>query len=244
VQSPLLRLPAELRNAIWKLAYSDGWVEVSLRNTGKRSGKHIRLSLYFEGSAPGLVCKQHRAEVIPIFMQTCTFSFNDNSAFKEFLTTGSSVLAQVRRIAIRLDLIRYFDRRYIDMSDARGWAYALREVSHLSDKLESLEGVQISAKSRLLNHWTAVPFAVFGHSVWEEAGLSEIVSFFQQYRLKEELTSCEVTGFEDIYEDDMDRLAQLSVEIREHLLDYIGYAHVEEYDFQTGVIGVIGDQKR
>jgi hypothetical protein len=147
VQSPLLRLPAELRNAIWELAYSDRRIEVSLRNTGKRSGKrsgkHIRLFLYFEGSAPGLVCKQHRAEVFPIFMQTCTFSFNDDSALGKFLTTGSSVLAQVRRIAIRLDLIRIFDSRYghyIDISDAKDWACALRDVSHLSDKLESLEG--------------------------------------------------------------------------------------------------------
>jgi hypothetical protein len=221
VQSPLLRLPAELRNAIWELAYSDRRIEVSLRNTGKRSGKrsgkHIRLFLYFEGSAPGLVCKQHRAEVFPIFMQTCTFSFNDDSALGKFLTTGSSVLAQVRRIAIRLDLIRIFDSRYghyIDISDAKDWTCALRDVSHLSDKLESLEGVQISAK-----------FADLRQAVWEEVGLSEIVRFFQQYRLKEELTSCEVTVFKD---GDEDRLAQLSVEIREHLLDYMGSTRMEE----------------
>jgi hypothetical protein len=231
MQSPLLRLPAELRNAIWEFAYSDKWIEVSLRCTEiiVRSRWHRprkRRSSpfpYSEGPGPGLVCRQHWAEVIPIFLETCTFSFKDESTFEQFLTTGSSVIAQVRRIAIRLDL-----SHYIEMSDAKGWSDAVRKVSHVADKLESLEGVQISAKSWLLKHWTAVPFDVLGHSVWGEVGLSEIVRFFQQYRLKEELTSCEVTGFDDDYEDDMDRLAQLSVEIREHLLDYMGYAHMEE----------------
>lgn len=218
MQSPLLRLPAELRNAIWKFTYSNIWLDVRARRFLPRR----RSFLYFEGPTPGLVCKQHWAEVIPIFLETCTFAFNDDSAFQEFLTTGSSVLAHVRRLAFHVDL-----SLYIGMSTARDWANTLRKVSHLSDELERLEGVQISAKSWVIMPWTRQPFAVSGEpSVWEVVGLSGMVRFFQHYKLKEELTSCEVTGFEK--EGDMKRLRMLSSEVRDHLLDYKGYAGMEE----------------
>lgn len=198
--------------------------------------------LHFEGQAPDLVCKQHWAEVVLMFMQTCTFSFEDEDAFEEFLTTDSSIIAQVRRIAFQIDF-----SHYIKMSNAGNWVDLLRmmillskerlkgshysttrwedaliRISGLSDKLENLEGVQISAKSEPVKHWKSKPFDVSGDSNWEEVGMAEIVRFFQQYRLKRELTSYVVTRFED-HEEDLDRFAQLSAQVRDHLLDYMGY---------------------
>lgn len=219
MQSPLLRLPAELRNAIWKLAYSDKRLEVRARRVLPRR----RSFLYFEGPTPGLVCKQHWAEVIPIFLETCTFAFNDDSAFEEFLTTGSPVLAHVRRLAFHVDL-----SLCIGVGTARDWANTLRKISDLSDDLERLEGVQISAKSWLTMLWARQPFVVSGEpSVWEKVGLSGMVRFFQHYKLKEELTSCEVTGFGKERKMKL-RLRLLSSEVRDHLLDYKGYARMEE----------------
>lgn len=158
-------------------------------------------------------------------MQTYTFSFADDGVFEAFLTAGSSIVAQVRRIAFRLEV-----NHYVEYSNTKDWADTLRKISYLSDRLESLEGVQISAQRGLVSHWRSQPFDLFGPSFWERYGLSEIVGFFQQYRLKRELTSCDITGCgNNVHydEDYKDCLAQLSSIIREHLLDYMGYAHME-----------------
>jgi hypothetical protein len=161
--------------------------------------------------------------VIPIFLETCTFAFNDDSAFEEFLTTGSPVLAHVRRLAFHVDL-----SLCIGVGTARDWANTLRKISDLSDDMERLEGVQISAKSWLTMLWARQPFVVSGEpSVWEKVGLSGMVRFFQHYKLKEELTSCEVTGFGKERKMKL-RLRLLSSEVRDHLLDYKGYARMEE----------------
>ena len=138
MQSPLLRLPAELRNIIWKLAYSEERLDVH----ACRCPPHHHSGLHFKGSAPGLVCKQHWAEAVPIFLETCTFSFNDDTAFEEFLTTGSSVLAQVRRLAFYVNFI-FSDT---EERNAGHWRDTLMKVLHLSHELERLEGVYISAK--------------------------------------------------------------------------------------------------
>ena len=216
MQSPLLRLPAELRNIIWKLAYSDERLDVQACCCQPRHHSGLR----FKGSAPGLVCKQHWAEAAPIFLETCTFWFKDDSAFKEFLTTGSSVPAQVRRLAFHVDLILFSEER-----NGKDWGNTLMKVSHLSHELERLEGVHISATNWFYEAWMWQRFDLLGKDcIWSLVGLSELVWFFQRYRLKRELTSCNITDLKKSYseKDYLDRIAQVSSDVRDHLLDYMG----------------------
>ena len=105
------------------------------------------------------------------------------------------------------------------------------KVSHLSHELERLEGVHISATNWFYEAWMWQRFDLLGKDcIWSLVGLSELVWFFQRYRLKRELTSCNITDLKKSYseKDYLDRIAQVSSDVRDHLLDYMGSARMKE----------------
>lgn len=153
--SPLLRLPAEIRNKIWRMAYGDmemcvepGFREIPYAHLDPAIAlRPVRKGRQSE--PPSLVSRQYWAEASAVYLGTCSFVFSNYRTFRTFVASGGSIIARVRRIAIYVTL--GYDEEdkgepyFVDEDECDGmdWADALAETS--TARLPSLEGVSVRA---------------------------------------------------------------------------------------------------
>ncbi|KAJ4343580.1 hypothetical protein N0V87_000347 [Didymella glomerata] len=109
VESPLLRLPAELRNAIWELVYGNQTVFIarSTRGLGLFRSSHAGYHRYDPDPTPPSrtpqpISKQYWAEAKDVFYYSATFDFRCLRAFEAFATAPSTQAAvpYITRISI------------------------------------------------------------------------------------------------------------------------------------------------
>lgn len=189
--SPLLRLPAELRNQIWHLVFGDKMLRVSNIECRHDSGKQDRLLYAVFDSvnhkrpvdssisrAPKPVCRQYWAETSHIFLTSCVVRVDWPTALKAFVKLGGPVIYRIRKLMINTTNL-----------DFPGlWRNVLN--SSYVGRLTSLEGVNFSGD--IIYTGPLGPYlkedVMRGH-YWRKCKMPEIIRAFQQHRLKGELTS-------------------------------------------------------
>lgn len=207
IQSPLLRLPAELRNMIWDYAYSG--VETDVLSQGK--------------GYMALVCNQYWAETLPLILTTSLFAFDDPKVFQAFLLSSHDHVARIGRISIRAHASLAFDQ-----DDTDAWGYCIYRIiacgveKHRAVRLRMLEGLSLKLCSRMGEDCNIfdnidVMNPIAGDPEWGGHELHYVIRYFQRHKSKEELTFCEVQ------DEGRDRKA-LEIAIRFHSLDFTGRA--------------------
>ncbi|KAH6625435.1 hypothetical protein C7974DRAFT_201525 [Boeremia exigua] len=174
----LFRLPAELRNQIWELAYGTQIIHVALASLNKTAAtSHPDLSYtarlsetlpYHETPLrlPPTVSKQFHAETTAAFYATSTFFFTEPHAFRAFALAPHACVPRVARLRIqRL---------------THHWDDAL--VCSLLGRLRGLRGVWLT--QHVNGRW--VPR---GHAA---KGLWRVVRAFAQFELEAAATRFEL----------------------------------------------------
>lgn len=201
VQSPLLRLPAELRNIIWEYAFGHMVVHVKSRLRLARNEEYDRkdpdpwLWFRFEGFAredlPILrpVCQRFFAEATGVFWSSCVFSFDKPMSFQALARSGLSCVPRIQRIAIDLKGDHGGPSHSIENIP---WKWRNVFTVSFVGRFRNLEGVNISG----CVEWDfvdngATPDIVNG-TVWKATAMSTMIGAFQQHKLKAELTSVKI----------------------------------------------------
>lgn len=207
-QSPLLRLPAELRTKIWELLYSD-----IIINTYMGDHPEIKYIPVACPDRPCLVSKQFWAETSHIFLSTCTFRFYAARTFHHFALSQNITVARIRKIWIRC-FLGHLDNR---INCSKRWAQALASVL---GRFRGLEGVHLYF---LIDYddiasWDGRDIMNHANRSSKATKLSAIIRSFQQHNLMGGLTTVKVVGLgAAIYAATS---SALSVTIRSHLLDH------------------------
>lgn len=190
--SPLLRLPAELRNQIWRLAFGEKMLYVSARRDPTNRRKRPQLDYFLYDSvleqridrttqhshrsflgAPQPVCRQYWAEASHAFFSSCALvvDYGSSTAFPIFVQFGGPIVSQIRR------LIVYDSGVTFPLS----WDKVFKTA--LVGRLTSLEGVSVSGSL----FW--IPTATDSLGEYFMIGpMATCIRSFQQHQLKEELT--------------------------------------------------------
>jgi hypothetical protein len=225
--SPLLRLPAELRNQIWHLAFGEKMLYVSARRDPTNRRKRPQLDYFLYDSvleqridrttqhshrsflgAPQPVCRQYWAEASHAFFSSCVLVVDRNSstAFPIFVQFGGPIVSQIRRLIVYNS----------NLSFPLPWHSVFKTA--LVGRLTSLEGVSVSGNLT----WFSAGDPRVTHSMGEHFRSGALVTFirsFQQHELKEELTTVDLQPSGEM----MDRAATVGAvndAIRERLLRY------------------------
>ncbi|KAF3032149.1 hypothetical protein E8E11_002574 [Didymella keratinophila] len=111
-ESPLLRLPAELRISIWTYAFGDKMVVVdkTLIDEENYALCFVVYNAVYEEEHPPttvsfpallqLVSRRFWAETSEVFPSTCTFRFNCEFNFRRFALSNLPIVPRVRRIMV------------------------------------------------------------------------------------------------------------------------------------------------
>lgn len=159
-------------------------------------------------SVPRLVSKQYWTETFDAFFKSCTLAFESPLAMEEFVLCPGPILALARRISIEL---LWLNDRY-DVPGGR------TSLSLNPGVLKSLEGLHMDL-CILDNEVFNEPL----NFVSKNRQFRDIVRFFQQLKLKKDLTQVSVKDWSGSNHDTQ----ELSDVIRKHLLDYQGVAETE-----------------
>ncbi|KZM22092.1 uncharacterized protein EKO05_0007877 [Ascochyta rabiei] len=190
IQSPLLRLPAELRNEIWDSVYSNMMIGMrfdynhhidyypvrpSRDEYTPRRDKHVRL--------PGFVCKQFWAEVLGIFLSSFTLRLDDPGIFRAMIASGSPLIPQVRSVFL-------ISQAYCPASFVIAWAETL--TPSVVGQLKNLQGLRLKLQTQNdpLGMWRTTDIMEDHH--WEVLEFPAIIRNFQQRKLHEALTSVHI----------------------------------------------------
>jgi hypothetical protein len=198
-RSPLLRLPAELRNKIWEYAYSGSVVFVDLTRSISRSKMPRTLifrSCQQEHDLASSVTCRHRACATPFsvptvskqfwfeaaaaFLASSTFDFEDAAVFHDFALSGRSYISRIHRISLRdLSGFGWFGQK---------WHLALN--SSLVALFEGLQGIHLGLA--MTAHEAGTFQRTFGTAYWMTGSLSKICRSFQQHKLDAKHTTVSV----------------------------------------------------
>ncbi|KAJ4364924.1 hypothetical protein N0V95_000571 [Ascochyta clinopodiicola] len=205
LQSPLLHLPAELRNAIWMLVYGEMMVVVDfmhITSEGERSVellfdiyKDVSTDLILPDaptSAPKLVCRQFWAETSSVFLNSCTVRTGCGEAFRALALSKQPIVQHVRKLIIISWMIQAWDF-------PRTWAKYL--TSSIVGCFRSLQGVELYI--RVHDHEGLGNTDVLNDAVWKSKKLPAVIRSFQQHKMQPVLTSvnyilCEHQGVENV----------------------------------------------
>lgn len=206
-ESPLHRLPPELRNAIWKILYSNKDVEVN--TLYNRSAFKARPALVYrivnryrdhaqsleEVDGPAPISKQFWAETTSIFFSSAIFEFNAAESFRVFSMTHQRQAFIPRITHLRVDSKRPSRRAFDYKSHGfwSTWAAALNPIT--LGQFNSLEGFE----------WSVTCFAgpqkmqsqnlSLADEIWDKSKLMSIVRALQQRRLRPKLTVIQFRNF-------------------------------------------------
>ncbi|KAF3032150.1 hypothetical protein E8E11_002698 [Didymella keratinophila] len=212
VQSPLLRLPPELRNATWELAFGNMVVHVEVR---VRGGTYDDPGVddpwfwfRFEGSTretadsdgdttedrphappiPGPVCRRFFAEATGVFYSTSIFSFVASMGFRALARSNLACVPRIQRIAF--DLKGWRAPKHSIENFPYKWRNAC--TTSLVGRFRSLEGVTMEGVVKWDFADTGNNPDVMNDPVWKATEMSVVISAFQQHKLKEELTFVDI----------------------------------------------------
>lgn len=221
INSPLLRLPGELRNRIWDLCYGDMTVGfgitqelgaanpftgnplLGLHIVSRRSGSRTDI--------PKLVCKQVWYESSQVMFATATFAINSPETCRILSKSSPIWLQYIRRLAINID--------YHSLLDLRKWAYGL--TFSLAERFTNLEGLRLYSLG-----WTYSLMDIISRRPdfltderWVSTKMPSFIRSLQQHKLKPELTTVSWTEI-DIASGDTWQDSQISEVIRTELLTH------------------------
>lgn len=175
-QSPLLRLPGELRNKIWAYAYGDKYVVAESLS-----------ELHSKSWAPDLVCKQYWAEAWPIYIDTATFVFAFAGNLTKFASSGSTLVGKVRRLSVVVSM----NIHSLGEQDPKTWERTLSQ--YLMRELTRVEGLELQLTS-MPGVWNSLlPHQALVHPVMVISNLTAMIQSLQQFKWKEEHTNVRVT---------------------------------------------------
>lgn len=146
-----------------------------------------------------------------MFLKSCTLAFDDASAFEDFVLRLKPIVAQIRRISISVTM------GSLSADSADQWEYILSGL--LFGDLKSLEGLHMKLQIYNDEDFVAPENIMARNRNWDD--FRQIIGFFQQHKLKEDLTQICIEDCSGTKHD----TKKLSDMIRKHLLDY--YAGVE-----------------
>jgi hypothetical protein len=146
-----------------------------------------------------------------VFLKSCTLAFDDASAFEDFVLRLKPIVAQIRRISISVTM------GSLSADSADRWEYILSGL--LFGNLKSLEGLHMKLQIYNDEDFVAPENIMARNRNWDD--FRQIIGFFQQHKLKEDLTQIRIEDCSGSKHD----TEKLSDMIRKHLLDY--YAGVE-----------------
>lgn len=222
IRSPLLRLPGELRNAIWRLLFGDQLVEVDVDNrkggSGDRAWRYgLEFAIWLDGGRlrrgqfPQLVCKQYWNETKSIFFSTSTFQTIGYRAVHD-LALDPSLRELVPRIR-RLEIISL-------LGSPRFTRLASAMTRYLLARFEGLEGFKwVFWYTKSSEYWLEVT-DVMSDAQWERIMVPTMVRAMQQHKLRADLTSVEFDTCCTEFNIAHPRTA-LSNTIRGHLLKHV-----------------------
>lgn len=223
---PLFRLPAELRTQIWRHAYGNQHIIVSLHSLNKpASDSHSNL-IYMLASdlphpfhdrfvrsrihLPPAVCKQFYSEATAALYVSSTFEFTEPHTFRAFALGPHACVSQIQHLRVP-----YLEHK---------WKNSL--TSSLVGRLKSLRGVHFTHRSSAAHHISCAT-----HPHWKS--FWRIIRAFQQHELEAPSTKFEVVVYtyqnlhpgqwpilrsgDALYEDRV----RLQKELTESLLQYI-----------------------
>jgi hypothetical protein len=197
-QSPLLRLPAELRNKIWDYAYGNSVVNVNrvmyigkdLSYTscqehgvgqdrtnchGKKCSKPVKVPM---------VSKQFWYEAVAAFLESNTFEFDNPHALRKFAMSGLPHVAGIRRISIR---------------SSDGLAYALDYwrkawAASVVEQMGGLRGVDLQLG---LHHHDAreLQKSIMKRPYGRLGNVPKMIRSFQQHQLNDRHTTVNLVEF-------------------------------------------------
>lgn len=196
--SPLLRLPPELRNAIWRLAFGEKMIYVHAHriprsdaysmtyNAVDSVSKEPLKSLCFLPDptvinppiVPQLVSRQYWAEASEVFLDSCTFRIDLPRVFRELALSRQAVVPRIRRLMINSKDNLIF---------TEDWRKVLTN-SYWVGKYVSLEGLQLEVDT----YWafgTLVTVDIMNDNIWKITNIPAMIRSFQQHKLKESLTT-------------------------------------------------------
>lgn len=222
LESPLLRLPAEIRNQIWDLVY-DG-MAVAVRHTSTktrmivRDNRGVGVAFRDHCRTPDLICKQYWAEASAIALGKYCFYFSTPEELYAFVSTSGPYIARIRQIELELDL----DMGEKSRNEVQ-WVKALSSCT--SDRFESLEDVTLVCMLWVPDHVRlAQDGELMENQILQKCGLTTIIQILQQHRLKEELVTIYIDSYSEI---NIFYHPQIEAALRRHLLDYQGRVYRE-----------------
>ncbi|CAA9961527.1 hypothetical protein PTMSG1_04911 [Pyrenophora teres f. maculata] len=195
--SPLLRLPAEIRNLVWGYAYGHRKVSVAFSPETSRPYRDFD-SLVFECAdelfhPPSAVSKQFYNEASGIQLSTSTLLFDNCLEFITFCII--SPYKSLKRRVQNLELSNIcLDHDETPMATCQHWLHSLCIIrSWIWPGFDSLTGLvmRFNVYNRLLHHF------LFGTDVllsrlWPDDGLLKLIDQVRQYKLKPEKTRIEL----------------------------------------------------
>ncbi|KAF2682587.1 hypothetical protein K458DRAFT_390514 [Lentithecium fluviatile CBS 122367] len=112
--SPLLQLPAELRNRIWKFLFPPMIHDIALQHSVMQSGRyrHKALKRTPNMHAILMVCRQIQAEAAFLPFQLSTFSFLDLVLFKWLITLVSAERDLIPEVRFIVGSDRYLNAEF------------------------------------------------------------------------------------------------------------------------------------
>jgi hypothetical protein len=224
--SPLLRLPAELRNQIWHLAFGEKILHVNvgripteteeqpqldytLFDSNGRSYEHTTPNSDWSlPGAPQTVCRQYWAEASQAFFSSCALMIDEPAAFRCFVQSGEPIVSQIRRLLV-----------FVCDKKSHNFPMYWQDVfnSTLVGRLTSLEGVKFSGVVYWGPHQNSTKTDVMSGYHWKMIKMPGTIRSFQQHKLKEELTTVDFQP-EDPTDGRASAIGPINEAIRENLL--------------------------
>ncbi|XPS79000.1 hypothetical protein M3J09_010994 [Ascochyta lentis] len=222
VQSPLLRLPAELRSTIWNIVY--GNMMVVIHSNNQKSGHKPSFRLKFDThenvitehfltdapvSAPKLVCRQFWAETSEVFLKSCTVRTASRKAFRVLALSEQPIVQRVQKL-----IIAY--ARTWPSDFPRSWANYL--TSSLVGRFKNLRGVEMYLW--VVHGYQLRRTDVLNDDLWKSNKLPAIIRSFQQHKLEPALTSVNYLPYRWVHETAWNASTVINEAIRTELLKY------------------------
>lgn len=225
--SPLLCLPAELRNQIWHLAFGGKILHVSVGRIPTETEEQPQLdyTLYDSISgkpknrttpnsslpgAPQTVCRQYWAEASQVFFSSCALMIDEPAAFRCFAQSGEPIVSQIRRL-----IVLVCGKKSHNFPMYWQGVFNSTLVGHLA----SLEGVSLEGSVYWGPHRDSTEPDVMSGYHWKMIKMPGTIRSFQQHKLKEELTTVDFEP-KDPTNGRALTIGPINEAIRENLLRY------------------------
>jgi hypothetical protein len=191
IDSPLLRLPAELRNRIWEQLYGGNVIHVYYRSRGLTNmvcvvcdqqddpAKTVFCCSRHSASAISVpfVCKQYFGEASMTFFASNVFGVDNPTTLRAFAASNPNFIARVRQLIVQA----------ASGSFAASWGSVMNPS--LLGHFKSLRGVSLSIP--IMYHELSLldRTNIMDDGKWKSRKVPSVIRAFQQHRLQKDLTT-------------------------------------------------------